>query len=86
MKRNLCKVKWIKVYCVIYGKDLSGDNVFNFEWWCNCLVRYSRELIYKIMVVFKIVEGIRSKREKRYYDGCMKGFIDERRWNDRKEL
>lgn len=86
MKRNPRKVKWTKAYRMIHGKDLSDDNVFNFERRRNRPVKYSRELTTKTLAAIKTVEQVRLRREKRHYEQRMRGTSDEMRKRDRKEL
>jgi len=86
MKRNPRKVKWTKAYRMIHGKDLSDDNVFNFERRRNRPVKYSRELSTKTMAAIKTVEEVRLRRERRHHEQRMRGISDEIRKKDRKEL
>lgn len=86
MKRNPRKVKWTKAYRMIHGKDLSDDNVFNFERRRNRPVKYSRELSTKTLAAIKTVEEVRLRRERRHHEQRMRGISDEIRKKDRKEL
>jgi len=86
MKRNPRKVKWTKAYRAIHKKDLSDDSVFNFERRRNRPVRYNRGLTQKVLGALKTVEGIRVRRELRYYEERMKAVTDQKRRSDRREL
>ena len=86
MKRNPRKVKWTKAYRAIHGKDLSADNIFNFERRRNRPVRYNRELTHKTLAALRTVDEIRTKRDKRHYEQRMKGISDRVRRKDKSEL
>ena len=86
MKRNPRKVKWTKAYRVLHGKELQADAIFAFERRRNRPVKYSREVTLATIKAMKSIEGIRERREERFYEDRMKGVEDARRQKDKKEL
>ena len=86
MKRNPRKVKWTKAYRVVHGKDLSGDSSFNFERRRNRPVKYNREITRATLKAMQTLEGIRVRREQRFYENRMKSRSDEKRRAERIEL
>jgi len=86
MKRNPRKVKWTKAYRVVHTKDLSEDNVFDFERRRNRPMKYSRDVTRTTLTALKTTEGIRFRREQRFYENRMKDRHIDRRRADRSEL
>lgn len=86
MKRNPRKVKWTKAYRVLHGKELTADATFEFERRRNRPFKYNREVTHAALKVMKSIEEISKRREIRFYESRMQGFVDSRRRTDKKEL
>ncbi|CAO2814675.1 unnamed protein product [Amaranthus hypochondriacus] len=86
MKRNPRKVKWTKAYRRLHGKDMTQDSTFEFERKRNRPERYDRTLAENTLKAIKIIDKVKSTREKRHIEKRLKP--DKRRENlkARKEL
>lgn len=65
-KRNPRKVRWTKAFRKSSGKELTVDNVFEFEKRRNAPVKYQRELWSKSVVAMKRIAEIKEKRQARF--------------------
>jgi len=71
---------------MLHGKELTADSVFEFERRRNRPLKYNREVVQATLSALKSIEGIRTRREARFYESRMKGTAEARRQNDKKEL
>ncbi|ETO30486.1 putative ribosome biogenesis protein RLP24 [Reticulomyxa filosa] len=76
MRRNPRRTRWTKAFRWSHGKELSNDNVLNFEKRRNIPTRYNRNLMAKTIQAIHRVNQIKALRDRRFY---MNRFKDRQR-------
>lgn len=71
-KKNPRKVRWTKAYRKTHGKELTVDNVLEFEKHKDEAVRYNRDLWVDTIQAMEKLDEIKTKRDDRFWNERMK--------------
>ncbi|XP_022365114.1 probable ribosome biogenesis protein RLP24 [Enhydra lutris kenyoni] len=85
-KQNPRKFRWTKAFRKAAGKELTVDNLFEFEKRRNEPVKYQRELWNKTTVAMKRVEEIKQKRQAKFITNGLKKNKELEKVQDIKEV
>ena len=70
-KKNPRKLEWTKTCRAANGKEMTQDNVLEFEQIRNEPTRYNRNLMITTVQAMKKLDEIREARKKRFYEKRM---------------
>lgn len=68
LRRNPRRTRWTKAFRFAHGKELTNDNVLNFEKKRNIPIKYDRELMAKTIQAMNRIRQIKNARNKRFYN------------------
>ncbi|XP_032727690.1 probable ribosome biogenesis protein RLP24 [Lontra canadensis] len=85
-KQNPRKFRWTKAFRKAAGKELTVDNLFEFEKRRNEPVKYQRELWNKTTVAMKRVEKMKQKRQAKFIMNGLKKNKELEKVQDIKEV
>ncbi|KAL9055566.1 MAG: hypothetical protein Q9162_003463 [Coniocarpon cinnabarinum] len=84
MHRNPRKLGWTKAFRRAHGKEMTVDSTLQLQARRNVPTRYDRSMLEETVRAMGRIEEIRSKRERRFYKGRMKGNRQRQLEEDRK--